>query len=765
MDVPKPLMKIYKKFKKGQYISKNSSKPIYTPGNIAVVIIVCIVMICGSMFIANHIKSDIRQTAYDSMKNVSVESSKSVGNVLQSRIDYLNSVWIQLQKSQPDMRISTLTNQQLRSEIYGFDWVGCVGTDGKGINSLGEEIDLSNGDIFRQTIDGNVRISNRSITVYDGSEREASIISIPLYLNDNAPCGVLYQIFNQEILTNILEMGAFEGNASICLIESDGRIVTADSKCIFNIGDNITDKLLANKDNGLYVERLSQALKSPMEGGGMFSLNGSEWYTYYVPITVKSGGLSFTIGAMTTVPSMYIDRQISHIFNRVTALVLLIALAVLMLGIWQIRIQHKTKNALEMLAYMDVLTGESNYEAFKRDFEYLCHGGGVFIACDIVEFKLINRYYGSKAGDEALKAIGRYFGELTNDYVIAARISDDQFVLFFSDMKMEKAPVMCQKISSQIRDKLRYLGITHCNMVFGACYADGSETIERYRSKATFAKNHAKYVGDNYCAYDEDMASEYTETFHMLDEFEKALENKKFEVWYQPKYSVANDCICGAEALVRWRGDDGKMIPPGRFIPLLEERGIIDKLDEYMFKHVCMQQKKRTDEGLNIVPISVNVSRCSLLKPDIVQRYSKIIKRIGTDVSTIYLEITEDTVQDDVLDIVAEFRKEGFKLLMDDFGRGSSNLSSLRSDLFSGIKFDKSLIDLIGSSQRETILYHAMRMVQSMGMTITAEGVEAARQVDFLRVLGCEEIQGYYYYRPMDAMAFRDLIDSTSKSA
>ena len=246
----------------------------------------------------------------------------------------------------------------------------------------------------------------------------------------------------------------------------------------------------------------------------------------------------------------------------------------------------------------------------------------------------------------------------------------------------------------------------------------------------------------------------------LLDEFDRTLENSGIEAWYQPKYDVRRKCVGGAEALVRWRGKDGRVISPGRFIPLLEERGKIVQLDEYVFEKVCLQQKKWLEAGMPMIPVSVNISRGSLLVPDIVHRYQQILERAGIGQDCVYLEITEESVGADAVKVIREFRQAGFYMLMDDFGRGKSNLANLRRDLFQGVKFDKTLIDLIDSEEEETVLRSTMEMVRNMGMQIVAEGVEKQEQVDFLEKLGCDEIQGYFYYRPMEAEAFARLLET-----
>ena len=461
---------------------------------------------------------------------------------------------------------------------------------------------------------------------------------------------------------------------------------------------------------------------------------------------------------LSTLPENSVEERTDNLFNSVLLLLALVLSYVTALIFFLLRMQRRQKQELERLAYRDVLTGEANYEAFKREFKRLQGKGGVLIVCDIVEFKLINRYFGARKGDEILRDLGKMFAQKDGSGRIAARVSDDQFIFFYPGMAVEEAEETCVKLREQILEKLHKIYVNQSNPVFGYCAVDNSVTIERLRGRVMFAKTLAKQERALCHAYDEQAAIELTETVLLLDEFDRTLVNSGIEVWYQPKYDVRRKCVGGAEALVRWRGKDGRIISPKRFIPLLEERGKIAQLDEYVFEKVCLQQKKWLEEGLSVVPVSVNISRGSLLAPDIVQRYRRILERAGIEQSLVYLEITEESVQMDVVKIIKAFRQEGFYILMDDFGQGNSNLANLRTDLFHGVKFDKTLIDLIDSEAEETVLRSTMKMVQNMGMRITAEGVERQEQADFMENLGCDEIQGFFYYRPMEAEAFARLL-------
>ncbi|MBE5867193.1 MAG: EAL domain-containing protein, partial [Lachnospiraceae bacterium] len=202
------------------------------------------------------------------------------------------------------------------------------------------------------------------------------------------------------------------------------------------------------------------------------------------------------------------------------------------------------------------------------------------------------------------------------------------------------------------------------------------------------------------------------------------------------------------------------MRQPLDFIPLFERNGLIATLDEHVFKTVCMQQKKWEKEGKHSFPISVNISRASLYYDDIIDRYKNILRECDIEPGLVPLEITESATVDNsqIRKLVERFQEIGFPIHLDDFGNGYSALSTLNMMHFDTLKLDKGLVDFIGDSNGEKLLGYTIKLAKSLGMRITAEGVEYKNQVEFLQDLECDEIQGYYFSRPLPLEKFEELI-------
>lgn len=243
--------------------------------------------------------------------------------------------------------------------------------------------------------------------------------------------------------------------------------------------------------------------------------------------------------------------------------------------------------------------------------------------------------------------------------------------------------------------------------------------------------------------------------------FADALKKKEFILWYQPKYNAFTEKIVGAEALIRWQTSNG-MISPGDFLEVFEEDGLIRPLDEYVFKEVCMFQKKRLENNHTLIPISVNISRKTLFEPGIVDTYKKIADSYGIDTKYVPIEITESVALTNkrIKPVADSFINSGFELQMDDFGSGESALNALNMMHFTVVKIDKSLIDFIGEKNGDLILNYAMALGKELGVQLVAEGVETVKQLEFLRKNNCDIIQGYYFSKPLPSDEFEAKLDA-----
>ncbi len=250
---------------------------------------------------------------------------------------------------------------------------------------------------------------------------------------------------------------------------------------------------------------------------------------------------------------------------------------------------------------------------------------------------------------------------------------------------------------------------------------------------------------------------------------DKGIADGKIVAYYQPKYDAITCQVSGAEALARWIGDDGKIIPPDSFVPLLEKSTLITKLDWHILDLVCDFLKKQNECGVHRVPISVNFSRVHTHETDFTEHLCRVVDGFDVPRRLIEVEVTESALakgKDYIIDFIANVRDAGFSVAIDDFGSGLSSLNFVKDVPANVLKIDKSLLSGNCENEKERIVLESIfTFAQRLKLSTVAEGVETKEQLGFLRTCGCELIQGYYFAKPMDSESFMDLLEKETEDA
>lgn len=406
--------------------------------------------------------------------------------------------------------------------------------------------------------------------------------------------------------------------------------------------------------------------------------------------------------------------------------------------------------------YVDDITGGDTYLLFKTKVAAINKAGSI-CAVNLRDFKTINTICGTRRGDEVLKRTFDILNEIVGKNDIVARVGADSYVLYCLDAPEEncinpyellvhKLHLLAQKLDTP--SLIPYIGIARYNP---------GDDVEIVYSKACIARNSLKNMPGSICrTYTDSMGNEAEDQRDLEAAFDSALHDGHFELWLQPKFSTTTEEAVGAEALVRWRDKDGSLISPAKFIKLLEYNGRIKDLDEHIYRKVCAYQQRALQKGGKLLPISINLSRVSLFSSSIAKRYTAIAEEYGVDHRLLPIEITESAAIDEEksAETIQQFRREEFPLYLDDFGAGYSSLATLASSKFETIKLDKSLVDNIGNDLGDKLLKHTIALAKDLQLKVTAEGVEEASQKDFLAGLSVDDIQGYYYSKPIPEEEF-----------
>lgn len=284
--------------------------------------------------------------------------------------------------------------------------------------------------------------------------------------------------------------------------------------------------------------------------------------------------------------------------------------------------------------------------------------------------------------------------------------------------------------------------------------------MRQMEDRAAMARRAAKNnILTNILFYKEQFKETLYNRKFIEENMETAIAENQFQMYLQPKYSISQNKIIGAEALVRWYHPRRGMIYPDQFIPVIEENGFIKKVDYYIWERACHFIKKCQDAGINACPVSVNVSRVHLRDNECIHVLSGLIAQSGIARNLLELEITETADSQQVSKKAFQLKEEGFTLLMDDFGSGYSSLNILLETPFDVIKLDRKFMEnMMVSDKGKLILEQVVSMSDKLELGLLAEGVESKAQIDLLQSIGCDQVQGYYYAKPMPEDEFFALL-------
>lgn len=406
-----------------------------------------------------------------------------------------------------------------------------------------------------------------------------------------------------------------------------------------------------------------------------------------------------------------------------------------------------------------VLKNIGKLQRFRRNVRQLLFSSAkdiAFIQFDIRKFKIVNDLYGEKFGDEMLDFIREQLNNVCSQEQFFINLRSDVFMIVTEYDRKEELTSLIHRLSVQT---VAFKDVK-IQMSYGIYMVeDRSMELRQMEDRAAMARKAAKRnVLTNILFYEEQFKDSLYNRKFIEENMQNAITEHQFMMYLQPKYSITRNKIIGAEALVRWRHPERGMIYPDQFIPIIEENGFIRNVDYYIWSRACRFIQKCEQQGLTPCPISVNVSRVHLKDDACIRFLDELIRDSGISRNLLELEITE-TADDQQVSLKAlQLKEEGFTLLMDDFGSGYSSLNILLETPFDVIKLDRKFMEnMMVSEKGRLILEHVVMMADKLDLDLLAEGVETREQVDLLRSIGCDQVQGYYYAKPMPEEEFFEL--------
>lgn len=592
-----------------------------------------------------------------------------------------------------------------------------------------------------------------------------------------------WDIENQDSLNKICE-NILKNDSSIkdiCIVDSDDKIVYQYGEETPNfewnieaLGNGNTKFIMTddeesfiytdnNLEAGLRIEEVLRKIASNnneesdnnfLESKKLTMIN----FWYEIPLSDEN----YSVCIKNELPV----RQMEIIFVEVVmeimllfAMILIIYYLSSLLGL----VLERRKHVIMMTT--DIVTGGNNLQYFVKEGNKLLKKNKrgkynyAVVAIRMEKYRNFCSCYGVKEGEELLEGFSLALKENLYKKEILAHAEKADFALLLvyetEEELVARIKKMISKMDSVKAGQKKYFS-AGIYKVQNSC--DGIDSMYNYAGVAINVINEDSE--ERIVWFNDEMQSEQLWIRKVENDMEKALINKEFQVYLQPKYSTKAEVLSGAEALVRWIHPIEGFVPPYRFIPIFESNGFVMQLDDYMLTEVARQQAKWIAEGKKTVPISVNISRVHFIKEDLAEHICQIVDEFNVPHDLIELELTESAFFDDkgvLLNTINKLKSYGFAISMDDFGSGYSSLNSLRELPLDVVKLDAGFFrDSDESGRGKLIVGDTISLAKKLDMKIVAEGIETRDQVDFLATMDCDLIQGYYFAKPMPISEFEE---------
>jgi len=427
---------------------------------------------------------------------------------------------------------------------------------------------------------------------------------------------------------------------------------------------------------------------------------------------------------------------------------------------------------IEQQANYDTLTGLANRSLLNDRLQQSIMTAALYgtrlavIFVDLDRFKYINDSLGHHVGDQLLCEMSRRLSSCVREGDTVSRLGGDEFVLLLNGLGDVDAVA---SLMERLLDEITLPWITQSGQfdvtssIGIALYPDDGGDAQTLLKHADSAMYRAKALGrNNFQFFTEELNAMMTERLELETGLRRALERNQFCLYYQPRVDIRTGAITGAEALLRWRVSDQEMMQPGKFIPVAEETGLIVPIGEWALREACQQNLAWQQAGLSPLVVAVNVSLRQFQRDDFLQTVSSVLQQTGLAAAALELEVTESSVMHNaerLIDMLSNIRALGVHISVDDFGTGYSSLSYLKRFPVDRLKIDRSFVqDILVDKDSEAIVRTIIALGHNLGLKLVAEGVENAEQVAYLLANGCDELQGFYYGRPMPAHEFELLL-------
>ena len=769
------------------------------------------IMAMVTFYIGYNMEQNLREKLKMDIQKVAEQNAEAVGRTLATHAKLLQNLSKRIALRPEEQRNEYVKELRTLVQLQGYKRMAYVKSDGSFLTTDNYKGNFGKKAFFQKSMRGEIVINEVRPDQLGKADR-INVISVPVRNSYTDQIeGVLFATLISDVFDKFMSINSFNNQGNAYVMTVDGKIIVNSLvhpvENVFNFFENFKEENTAEALAAIQTSMsLGQTELTSIE-------QGESMYFYYMPIDNKFGATPLYY--VLSVPKKIVAATYKELNTQLRGILFAALLAILAAAIIYLWYSNKHEAILKKTAYEDKLTSGHNMNYLRDNLVARNWNSGYLVSMDIADFNTVNHRVGMKKGDTILKGIYHLLEKEANTNTLIAHEGQDIFAICFLESSKEKVITALQRVTEGIqklpRDVIQedamllrpFFGI-YCfdDLTTKDCYTPqklnntfqtvslASSTIpnkpvsrdtllERFDMALVLAveakrslKQHSNLATTiNYAFYDDTNRAAAKEKKELVDGIDEALANNRYILFYQPRFSTSTGKMVAAEALVRLIKENGDItdpIPPSKFISLFETNGLIARLDEYVFKTVCAQQKQWMDKGLSIVPVSINLSQASLLNMEIVERYAKYRDDAHIPPASVHLEITESAtaLNIDLKLLIEKFQSHGFEIFLDDFGTGYSSLSTLNTMPFDRVKLDKSLIDYIKTDKGLFLVDKIIEFSRKYNMKITAEGVEDAEQAAILKsklhesdtLPRVDDIQGYYYAQPLPKGAFEKML-------
>ncbi|MBY2476835.1 GGDEF domain-containing protein [Clostridioides difficile] len=692
------------------------------------------------------------------LKDVSTQIVMNVDSKIKFILSDLRIMADFIKQYEGDSRYEYLSKRKTSYKYYD---IGIIDLEGKAEFLSGKKLDLKDTVSYKKGIEGKEYsevIESLGVVLY----------TVPIFDDKHEISSLLIGVSDKESMNDILKIDNFNGKGTIEIINRQGRplFIGKNSELIKDLSYKYKDSI-----NEPWAQKMLNDFENEKSGDIIItSSKDIKCLLTYYPITKGLNDWYFVL----IVPEEAVLGELNKL-NSFTIIMTFIVTCIIGIITWLLyTIRKKYVNQIENIAYLDNITNGINQTKFSMLVKPLISESPdntyMMIAINIKEFKLINDCFGSDKGNMTLKHIYNVLSKnITKNEEFVCRHDADLFYLFIKNRPVLEVLELLYKIEADIN----YFNEGRENPYFLRISA-GIYTIENRNEDLITIQDYANTARKSFNKAHQSDFSFYSdiERKRLISEkeisnlMEKALEDKDFFICLQPKIDIKNGKISGAESLVRWRNSEKGIIYPSDFIPLFEKSGFICKLDLYILEETCKLISKWIKEGKEVLRISVNVSRQYLNDKSFLEKYELICNKYDVPTYLIDLELTESIFLEnpEAIDVINDIHSKGFKCSIDDFGFGYSSLGILKDFKVDIIKLDRSFFVSKNNIDRgKVVIESIIELGKRLGMKIIAEGIEELEQVEFLKSIGCDYIQGYVFSKPLLISEFEEFTYADNK--